>query len=108
MLVGRLVLLQVIRYGYYTDQAEGNRARVEPIPADRGLILDRNGKVLAENRPSYQLELVREQVGDRKALDRTLAGLARIGAASRRTRPTACAAMCSPAAPSRRCPSGCA
>ncbi|HTQ35736.1 MAG TPA: penicillin-binding protein 2 [Steroidobacteraceae bacterium] len=80
LLLGRLVLLQVVRYGYYTDQAEGNRARLEPIPANRGLILDRNGKVLAENRPSYQLELVREQVGDLKALDRTLAGLAKIGA----------------------------
>src|SRR5512147_4013 len=79
VLLGRLVLLQVIRYDYYTDQAEGNRARIEPIPANRGLILDRNGKVLAENRPSFQLELVREQVGDRKALNRTLAGLAKIG-----------------------------
>jgi penicillin-binding protein 2 len=78
VLLGRLVLLQVIRHDYYTDQADGNRARIEPIPANRGLILDRNGKVLAENRPSFQLELVREQVGDRPALDRTLAGLAKI------------------------------
>jgi penicillin-binding protein 2 len=80
VLLGRLVLLQVFRYDYYTDQAEGNRARIEPIPANRGLILDRNGKVLAENRPSFQLELVRETVGSTKDLDRTLAGLARIGA----------------------------
>ncbi len=80
VLLGRLVLLQVIRHDYYTDQAEGNRARLDPIPAQRGLILDRTGKVLAENRPSFQLELVREQVGDAAALDRTLKGLARIGA----------------------------
>ena len=80
VLLGRLVLLQIIRYDYYTDQAEGNRARIEPIPAKRGLILDRNGNVLAENQPSFQLELVREDVGDRKALDKTLAGLAKIGA----------------------------
>jgi penicillin-binding protein 2 len=79
-LLGRLVLLQVVRYDYYTDQAEGNRARIVPRPANRGLILDRNGKVLAENRPSFQLELVRETVGTTKDLDRTLAGLARIGA----------------------------
>jgi penicillin-binding protein 2 len=78
ILLGRLVVLQVVRHDYYTDQADGNRARLEPIPAQRGLILDRNGKVLAENRPSFQLELVREQVGDRKVLDRTLAGLAKI------------------------------
>jgi penicillin-binding protein 2 len=77
LLIGRLALLQVVRYDYYTDLAQGNRARIEPIPANRGLILDRNGKVLAENQPSYQLELVREQVPD---LEQTLAGLARIGA----------------------------
>ena len=73
LLAGRLVLLQVIRYDYYLDQAQGNRARLDPIPANRGLILDRNGKVLAENQPSYQLELVREQVPD---LEETLQGLA--------------------------------
>ena len=57
------------------DLAQGNRARLEPIPANRGLILDRNGKVLAENQPSYQLELVREQVPD---LEQTLKGLVAI------------------------------
>ncbi|MEO6185326.1 MAG: penicillin-binding protein 2 [Steroidobacteraceae bacterium] len=67
LLIGRLVLLQIVRYDHYTDQAQGNRARNEPIPANRGLILDRNGKVLAENQPSYQLELVREQVPDLEA-----------------------------------------
>jgi penicillin-binding protein 2 len=72
VLIGRLVLLQIIRYDYYTDLAQGNRTRIEPIPANRGLILDRNGTVLAENQPSYQLELVREQVPD---LEATLRGL---------------------------------
>jgi penicillin-binding protein 2 len=75
LLIGRLVLLQIIRYDYYTDLAQGNRARIEPIPANRGLILDRNGKVLAENQASYQLELVREQVPD---LQQTLKGLVSI------------------------------
>src|SRR5207344_2947994 len=72
LLIGRLVLLQIIRYDYYTELAQGNRARLEPIPANRGLILDRNGAVLAENQPSYQLELVREQVPD---LEQTLKAL---------------------------------
>ncbi|MEO6078272.1 MAG: penicillin-binding protein 2 [Steroidobacteraceae bacterium] len=76
LLLGRLVLLQIIRYDYYMDQAQGNRARKDPIPANRGLIFDRNGNVLAENQPSYQLELVREQVGD---LEVTLKGLVTIG-----------------------------
>ncbi len=77
LLIGRLVLLQVVRHDFYTSQADGNRARIEPIPANRGLILDRNGKVLAENRPSFQLELVAEQVPN---LEVTLKGLALIGA----------------------------
>ena len=67
------MLLQIIRHDYYTELAQGNRARLEPIPANRGLILDRNGAVLAENQPAYQLELVREQVPD---LEQTLKALA--------------------------------
>jgi penicillin-binding protein 2 len=50
--------------------------RVEPLPAPRGMIYDRTGAVLAENRPAYQLELVREQVKD---LEATLEGLVGIG-----------------------------
>ena len=73
LLISRLVLLQVLRHDYYLELSQGNRARIEPIPANRGLIRDRNGKVLAENQAAYQLELVREQVPD---LDATLKGLA--------------------------------
>ncbi len=76
MLIGRLVVLQVMRHEHYLELSQGNRTRVEPIPANRGLILDRNGTVLAENQPSYQLELVREQVPDLVA---ALKGLAMIG-----------------------------
>jgi penicillin-binding protein 2 len=63
-LLGRLYLLQVVRHDYYADLSQGNRVRTEPIPASRGLILDRNGMVLADNEPAYQLELTREQVPD--------------------------------------------
>ncbi|MFM1887662.1 MAG: hypothetical protein RL026_2819 [Pseudomonadota bacterium] len=73
LLFGRLFLLQVLRYDHYTELSQGNRARIEPIPANRGLILDRNGEVLAGNLPAYQLELVREQVPDLRG---TLEGLA--------------------------------
>lgn len=76
VLLARLAVLQISRYEEYKVLAEGNRARFEPIPANRGLILDRNGNVLAENQPSYQLEVVREQVTD---LDATLNGLSTIG-----------------------------
>src|SRR3954462_9744692 len=76
VLIGRLVVLQVLRYDYYADLSQVNRVRVEPLPAQRGLILDRNQQVLAENRPAFQLELVRERVPD---VDSTLDGLVRIG-----------------------------
>lgn len=72
-LIVRLIWLQVVRYEYFSEQALGNRVRIEPLPPGRGLILDRNGIPLALNEPSYQLEIIREQVTD---LDATLAGLA--------------------------------
>jgi penicillin-binding protein 2 len=72
----RLVWLQVVKYDYFADLSQGNRIRIEPLPPNRGLILDRNGVPLATNAPSYQLELTREQVVD---LDGTLAGLAALG-----------------------------
>ena len=76
VLIGRLVMLQVVRYDYYAELSQGNRVRVDPLPAQRGLILDRNGAVLAENRPAFQLELVRERVPD---VDDTLKRLIEIG-----------------------------
>ena len=74
--ISRLVWLQVVKYDYFLDLSQGNRIKIEPIPPNRGLILDRNGLPLATNAPSYQLEVRREQVPD---LDATLAGLAAIG-----------------------------
>jgi penicillin-binding protein 2 len=76
---GRLFYLQVLKYQYYSELSQGNRIRTEPIPPSRGLILDRNGKVLADNQPAFNLELVREQVGDMKAVDATLLQLVSIG-----------------------------
>jgi penicillin-binding protein 2 len=79
-LVGtRLFYLQVVRHDYYSTLSQGNRIRTEPIPPSRGLILDRHGVVLADNLPAFQIELVREQVGDTKSVDATLAQLVGIG-----------------------------
>jgi penicillin-binding protein 2 len=75
----RLFYLQVLKHDYYATLSQGNRIRTEPLPPSRGLILDRHGVVLADNRPAFQIELVREQVGDAKALDATLAQLVGIG-----------------------------
>jgi penicillin-binding protein 2 len=74
-LIGRLYLLQVVRHDYYADLSQGNRVRTEPIPASRGLILDRNGAVLVNNEPAYQLELTREQVPDLNDTLKRLAAL---------------------------------
>jgi len=74
-LIARLFILQVSRHDYYADLSQGNRVRTEPIPAARGLILDRHGELIAGSQPAYQLELVPEEVPD---IDETLAGLAQL------------------------------
>ncbi len=76
---GRLFYLQVIKYDYYAELSQGNRVHTDPIPPSRGLIFDRNGVVLADNLPAFQLELVREQVGGTQELDAALARLVAIG-----------------------------
>jgi penicillin-binding protein 2 len=76
LLSGRAFWLQVLQHTHYFELSQGNRARIEPLPPNRGLILDRAGRVIAENTPAYQLELVREQAGD---LELTLARLWRFG-----------------------------
>lgn len=76
-LVGaRLFWLQVVRHSYYAELSQGNRVRTDPLPPDRGVIYDRQGVVIAENRPAYQLELTPEQVGN---VSDTLGRLANIG-----------------------------
>ncbi|HTD74268.1 MAG TPA: penicillin-binding protein 2 [Steroidobacteraceae bacterium] len=76
---GRLFYLQVVKFDYYHGLSQGNSIRTEPIPPSRGLILDRHGVVLADNMPAFNIELTREQVGDAKAIDATLAQLVSIG-----------------------------
>jgi penicillin-binding protein 2 len=76
LVVGRTFYLTVARHDYYLQASQGNQIRFEPLPANRGLILDRNGTVLVDNRPGFQLELVREQTPDVEA---TLRRLVEIG-----------------------------
>jgi penicillin-binding protein 2 len=56
--------LQVLQGAKYRYQSENNRIRLEDIPSPRGIIFDRNGVPLVENRPAYHLLLVREDVTD--------------------------------------------
>ncbi len=70
VLIARLYYLQVIQYDYHSTLSENNRVHVQPIPPTRGLIFDRNGVIIADNRPSFSLSMTRERAGDwRQALD---------------------------------------
>lgn len=69
-LVARLYYLQVIQHDYHSTLSENNRVHVQPIPPNRGLIFDRGGKLIADNRPSFSLTVTRERAEDwRKTLD---------------------------------------
>lgn len=68
-LVARLVYLQVGGHEHYATLSRENYIKIFPVPPTRGLILDRNGEVLADNTPTYSLELIPEQVPN---LSRTL------------------------------------
>jgi penicillin-binding protein 2 len=76
LVIIRLVHLQVVEYEHFAERSLGNRIRIEAVPPIRGLVFDRQGRVLAENLPAYQLELIPEQVPD---IDATLGRLARLG-----------------------------
>src|SRR5713226_6438522 len=51
---------QIVQSGYYQLRAEQNRIREIPLPAPRGRIYDRYHRILADNRPSYNILLIRE------------------------------------------------
>src|SRR6059058_4373398 len=63
----RLYLLQIVNGSRYAEIAENQRIRLLPIPAPRGVIFDRNGKLLVDSRPIYSIILSRE---DTKGIDR--------------------------------------
>lgn len=68
-LIFRFYDLQIVNHQDYVTKADSNRIQVQPIPPTRGLIFDRNGILLADNRPSYTLSIVRERS---KNLEETL------------------------------------
>jgi len=78
LLLARLVYVQVIEHRHYATLSQANRIKTVPVPPARGLILDRNGVVLAQNFPVYTLEIVPEQVEDMDALLAELGTLVRI------------------------------
>lgn len=71
-LIIRLMYLQIVGHEHYSSLAKENSIKIVPLVPNRGLIYDRRGRVLAENTPSYSLELIPEQIAD---LDDTLSRL---------------------------------
>ncbi|MDP3514609.1 MAG: penicillin-binding protein 2 [Sulfuritalea sp.] len=63
LLFARFIWLQVVQHDYYQTRAEDNRISLVPIVPNRGLIVDRNGVVLARNYPAYTLEIVPSRTG---------------------------------------------
>ncbi len=74
-IVARLFHLQVESHEHFSTLSTDNRIKVQPLPPTRGQIYDRAGRLLADNLPSYALEIVPEKVDD---LQETIDGLASI------------------------------
>jgi penicillin-binding protein 2 len=71
LLIFRLFHLQIINHQHFSMLSESNRVYLQPVPPIRGLIYDRNGTLLADNRPTYNLQIVPYLIKDMKAtLDR--------------------------------------
>jgi penicillin-binding protein 2 len=75
LIIARLIFLQIINHDHYTTLSEDNRLNILPIPPTRGLIYDRNGVLLAQNLPSFTLELIPEHISDIDATLNTLRDL---------------------------------
>lgn len=74
-LVGRIYFLQVVEHDRYAAISENNRVQLQPMAPRRGLIYDRNGVLLADNRPNFSLTLLKEEAGD---IDTALARIGEI------------------------------
>jgi penicillin-binding protein 2 len=70
VLGARLYYLQVVKGEYYDEKAENQRIRLIPIPAPRGAIFDRNGKILVDSRPTYNVTLSNEPIKKIDVTDR--------------------------------------
>ena len=75
VLIVRFVHLQVFQHAYYTTRAEDNRISLVPIVPNRGVIVDRNGTVLARNYSAFTLEITPSKVAD---LEATIEGLGKV------------------------------
>ena len=74
-LIVRLIYLQIVGHEHYSTLAKDNSIKIVPLVPTRGMIYDRHGKILAENTPSYSLELIPEQIAN---MDETLLRLQKL------------------------------
>src|SRR5438045_7315658 len=66
-------VFQIAQHEKFLEIAENNRTRRLPLPAPRGVLLDRNGKVLVENQSTFNIALIREQTKNIPEVMRALA-----------------------------------
>jgi len=74
-LVLQLVNLQIRQYDYFAARSDDNRLHSQYVPPTRGLIFDRNGNLLADNQPIFNLTVIRELVEDMDQSLETVASL---------------------------------
>lgn len=84
VLIARLLWLQVISYEKYQSKAEDNRITIVPLVPNRGLILDRNGVVLANNYSAYTLEITPSKIDNLNEMIDELGKIVEISALDRR------------------------
>jgi penicillin-binding protein 2 len=84
LLFARFVWLQVIQHDYYTTRAEGNRISLVPIVPNRGVIVDRNGTVMARNYSAFTLEITPSKIQDLEATIDSLGQLIEVQAKDRK------------------------
>ena len=75
ILLSRLWFLQILNGDDYRQKSENNRVRIRPILAARGMILDRFGKVMVDNRPAFDVFLLREDAGNLKEAIKNVSGV---------------------------------
>ena len=75
ILVMRLWFLQIVNGPNYRTKSENNRIHLQDIPSFRGMIFDRNGELLVDNRPSFNLYMIPEENRNRDQLLQSLKAL---------------------------------
>lgn len=84
LLLARFVYVQVVQHEHYMTLAEQNRISIVPIVPNRGLILDRNGAVLAHNYTAFTLEITPSKIGNLEQTINDLSALIEITAKDRK------------------------